>query len=104
LYAYDTKSLPGGCLHHDPTLQTIDHDGTQRFQARYFRGDVVGLDVEMNSAFVIDTLDLHNRFVRRRLEHALVAACARVIGIHRTSQCGCPKAGCLIDVSGVAID
>ena len=98
MHTYDTESLPARSLHHDPALQPLDDTGAQSLQASYFSRDVIGFDVDVNPAFVADALNLHDRFVGWRLQHAVVAARARVIGIYRTAQCFGPKARGLIDV------
>jgi hypothetical protein len=104
LHAYDAESLPGGGLHYHPTLQAVNDSGTQSFQAIYLGRDVICFDVDVNPAFVVDALNLHDRFVGRRLQHTVVAASTWVIGINRTAQCLSPKARGLINIRCVAVN
>jgi hypothetical protein len=52
----------------------------------HLRGDVVGLDIDVHAALVLDALDLHDRLVRRRFQHAVVAPRARVVGVDSATQ------------------
>lgn len=104
LHAYDAESLPGRGLHYHPTLQAANDTGTQSFQAGYFSRDVICFDVDVNPAFVLDALNLHNGLLGRRLQHTVVAACTRVIRIYCTAQCLSPKARGLIDIRCIAIN
>src|SRR4051812_22938935 len=58
LYPYDTESLTGRCLHHDPAFQAIDDLRTHLLQSRDFGRDIVCLDVDVHAAFVFDALEL----------------------------------------------
>ena len=104
LHAYDAESLPGRGLHYHPTLQAINDTGTPSFQASYFSRDVICFDVDVNPAFVVDTLNLHNGFVGWRLQHTVVAASTWVIGIYCSAQCLSPKARGLINIRCVAVN
>jgi hypothetical protein len=50
--------------------------------SRSSRRDVVSLGVDVNPTFVVHVLDLHNNLVLRSFQHAVVAAAARVLGVH----------------------
>lgn len=47
---------------------------------------------------MFDALDLHDRFVRRCIEHAIVAARTGVSKIYPTAKCISPELGGLIDI------
>jgi len=104
LSSYDAESLSSGRLHHDPTIQAINRLRSQSFQACNPRGNIVGFNIDMHPTFVFDTLDLHNRFIWRCLQHAVVAATAWMIEICRTPQRCCPELGGLINIRCAAID
>jgi hypothetical protein len=104
LDADDAESLPGRSAHHDPALEAADDLGAQLLEAGYLGRDVVGFDVEVDPALVLDPLDLHDGFVRRRLQHAVVAARAGVGGVHGATQGPGPEPGSPIDVGRVAVD
>src|SRR5215471_10782886 len=86
LYPHDAKALTGRRLHHDPALQAVRHLGAELLQARYFRRNVVSLDIDVDAAFVTHALDLHDGLIRWRLEHTVVAAAAPMLEIHRAAQ------------------
>lgn len=69
-----------------------------------FGGNVIRLDVEMNPALVVDTLDLDADLIRPVFKHDVVAARTRMIGIDRASQSLRPELRCLLDVVDVAVD
>src|SRR5581483_10565891 len=100
----DAEPLAGRGLHDDPTLAALDDGGSETLEARDLRRDVVGLGVGVNAALVLHALDLHDGLIRRRLQHAVVAAASRVFQVHRTPEGLPPEAGGLIDVGSLAID
>jgi hypothetical protein len=53
---------------------------------------------------MLHLLDLHDRFVRRRRKHSVVAVAPCMIEIHRTAERLGPKARGSIDVRDIAID
>src|SRR4249919_104652 len=104
LYAHHAESLPRWRLHHHPPFQATHHAGPQAFQPGHLSGNVIGFDVDVHAALMLDALYLHDRLVGRRFQHAVVAARARVTGVDRTAQCPGPEARGLVDIGGVAID
>lgn len=79
LHADNPEALAGGSVHNHPALQAVHHHRTLLFQAQHLGRDVIGLDVNMDTALVLDALDLHDGLVLRRLQHAVVAAGARML-------------------------
>ena len=63
----------------------------ESFQARHFCIDVVGLDVQMNAALMLNALNLHDRLVRRSFQHHVVTASAGMVAIHRAPECVSPE-------------
>src|SRR5262249_59336964 len=61
LYPHNAEALAGRRLHDDPALRTIHHRGAQPFEAVHLGGNVVGLDVYVHAALVLDALDLDDR-------------------------------------------
>lgn len=59
----NAESLSGGGLHHHPAFQAVDHLRAQRFQSRYLRGNVVGFDVDVDPALMLDALDLDDGLI-----------------------------------------
>jgi hypothetical protein len=100
----NAKPLPCGGLHYYPTLQTVDHRSTQLFQAGHFSRNVIGLNIQVNPALVINPLNFNNGLVLRRFQHTVVAATARVIQVDRATQRLSPEAGSLVNIGGIAID
>src|ERR1700728_1105393 len=74
LDSYDAEALSSWRLHHDPTLQAIDNLRAQRLKARDLGGNVVALNIDVYATFMIHTLDLHNGFVGRSLQHVVIFA------------------------------
>src|SRR4029077_20054707 len=68
-----------------------------------FGRDVVGLDVQVDTTFVFHTLDLHDRFIGRCIQHAVVPAGPWMIGIYSAAQCLTPKVRGLIHVGRFAV-
>src|SRR3954462_15151617 len=52
----DAKPLPGRRFHHPPPLQVLDTPGSERLQPACLSLLIVGLDVEVDPAFVIHRL------------------------------------------------
>src|SRR6185437_14717658 len=104
LHPHYAEPLTGGRLHHDPTLQALDDRGAELLEAPDFRGNVVGLDVEVDATFVLHALDLHDGLVRRRLQHPIVTAAARVLGVDRPAERLRPEARSRVDIGGIAVD
>src|ERR1043165_9671047 len=59
---------------------------------------IVCLDVQVHATLVLHALNLHERLIGPRLEHAVVGACGGVPGIERSTQGGRPEACRVIDV------
>src|SRR5262249_41543944 len=96
---HDAEALPGRCLHDYPSLESLDYGRAQLRQARHF-----GLDVEVDPALVIDALDLHDGLIGRSMQHDVIAACARVVAIHGTTQRASPELGRLFQIGGLAVN
>ena len=78
----------------------MDHLRAQRLEAGHLGGNVIALNVDVNATFMVHALDLHNGFVGRSLQHAVITASTRMIGVYRTTQRLTPEAGSLLN--GVA--
>src|ERR1700722_7774561 len=104
LHPDDAEALTCRRLHHHPAFETFHHLGAQLRQARHFGGNIVGLDVYVDAAFVVDALDFHDGLVGRGLQHAVVSAAARMIEIHGATQSLAPEAGGAVDIGGPAVD
>ena len=76
LHAHDAEALSGRGLHHHPALLAV-HVRAQLLKVRNFGRDIVGLDIQVHAAFVIDALNLHNGFVRWGLQYSMIAATAQ---------------------------
>jgi hypothetical protein len=81
LYSYDTEALPGGGLHHYPTLYAIHNLRAQRLEALDLSGYVVALDIDVYATFMVHTLNLDDGFVERSLQHVIISASTWVIAI-----------------------
>ena len=104
MHSYDAETLAGGSLHHYPTLQALDHLGAQSLEARHLGGNVIALNVDVNATFMVHALDLHNGFVGRSLQHAVISASTRMIGVYRTAQRLTPEAGSFLNSGGLTVD
>jgi hypothetical protein len=58
LYPHNAEALAGRRLHDDPALGAIHHRRAQPLEASHLGGNVVGLDVYVHPALVLDALDL----------------------------------------------
>jgi hypothetical protein len=65
LDTHDAEALAGRRFHHHPALKPICDLGAQLLQPRDFGGNIVGLDVDVDAALMLDALDLPDRFVGR---------------------------------------
>jgi hypothetical protein len=104
LHAHDTEPLAGRRAHDDPSLHALVDRRAEFLEAGDFGRDVVGLDIEVDAAFMLDTLDLDIDLVRLAREHDVVAAGAWMIRIHRTAQRLGPETRGRVDVIGLAVD
>jgi hypothetical protein len=104
LYPHDAKPLASWRLHHDPAFQPTHDLGAERFEARDFRGNVIALNVNVDAAFMVDALDLHDRFVRRRRQHSVPVAAARMIEIRWAPERLGPKTSRRVHIGDIAID
>ena len=99
LHAHDAEALSGWGLHHHPALQPVHNVRAQLLKARNF-----GRESLDSAALVIDALNLHNGFVRRGLQHPIIAATAPMVEVHGTAERFCPEAGRLVHVRSLTID
>jgi hypothetical protein len=53
---------------------------------------------------MFDALNLNDRFVWRRIKHAVVAACTGVSEIYCAAKRICPELGSLVNIRRLAID
>jgi len=74
------------------------------FSSRDLGRNVVGLDIEVHPAIVIDTLDLHAQLTGRGLEHDVVAARSGMVGVDRPAERPRPEFRRRADVVDVAVD
>jgi hypothetical protein len=86
LYPHYAETLARRGLHHDPTLQTVHHPGAQFLQAVHLSFNVIGFNVYVNATLVVHALYLHERLIRRGLQHAVIAPCARVLRVYRSTE------------------
>lgn len=100
----DAEALAGRRLHHHPAIEPARDLGAQLLEARDLGGDVVGLDVDVDAALMLDALNLHDRLVGRRLEHAVGAAAHRMRAVDGTAQGFRPKARRRVHIGDLAID
>ena len=77
---------------------------SQRFQTRYLSRNVVGFNVDVNPALMLDALNLDNGLIGRCCQHAVIAASPWVVGIYLAAECIGPEPGGLIDIRYMAIN
>jgi hypothetical protein len=58
----------------------------------------------MDATLVLHALDLHDGLVGRGLQHAVVAAAARMLEVHGATECLTPVAGGLVHIGGLAVN
>jgi hypothetical protein len=100
LHPHDAEPLSSRGWHHHPALQAVHDVRTQVLLTRYLGRDIIGLDVQVDAAFMVDTLNLHSEFVRRGLQHPIVAAAAPMIEAHGTTERLCLEASGLVHMCG----
>ena len=69
-----------------------------------FGRDVVSLNVYMDAALVVHALDLHDGLIGWGLQHPVIAAAARMAGVHGATQRLAPEARGLVHIGGLAVD
>src|SRR5260370_38851325 len=104
LSPYDAEALAGRRLQHHPMLQAIHDPGAQLLQASHFGRDIVGFDVYVDATLVVHALDLHYGLVGRGLQHAVIAAAARMVGVYGSTQRFAPEAGGRVHIGGLTVD
>src|SRR6476661_1519502 len=104
LHAHDTETLAGRRAHHHPSLEPFVDGRAELLEPRNLRGDIVGLDVEMDSALMLDALDLDADLAGRSFEHHIIATGSGMVWVDRTSQRLRPEARRCADVVDVAVD
>src|SRR5262249_37896310 len=104
LYPHDAEALPGRCLHYDPALQAIHHRRAKLFDAPHFGRNIVGLNVDVRAALMLDPLDFDEHLVRTSFQQAVIVAAHWMTKIYRTAEGGSPEAGGLVQVCGLAVD
>lgn len=62
--ANDAKSVFARRLHHGPTFHLLDHRGAEIFKATYLGIDIIGLDIDVDSARVLYSLQNDMRIGR----------------------------------------
>jgi hypothetical protein len=103
LNPHDAKAVTGWCLHYDPAVKAINDCGAPLFEALYLGRDIIGLDIYVHAALVIDALDFDHRLVRG-LQHAVIAPAYRMARVHRTAERSSPEVGGLVQIGGLAVD
>src|SRR5438067_4426857 len=88
-------------LHHDPALDVRDATGAERFQAARLSLEVVGLDVEMDAAFMLDLLYEQDRFTRVGVEQAIRWIAFR-FGPPAASERAAPELRSGVEIGGLA--
>src|SRR5262249_61198464 len=91
LYSHNAEALAGRRLHDNPALGAIHHRRAQPFEAAHLGRNVVGLDVYVYAALVLDALDLDDRLVCRCCKHAVIVTAHRMVKGHRTAEHGGPR-------------
>src|SRR5581483_4895878 len=100
----DAKALTARGFHHHPALEPTHDFCAQLAQTGHFRGNIVCLDVEVNTALVLQALDLHDGLIGRCLQHAVVATRAGMTRVHWTTQRVGPETGRRIDIVSLTVD
>jgi len=89
--------------HHPPTLVELDAGGAERLESTYLGLEVVGFDIEVDAAVVVDALEQQLRLVVATRE-LTVRRLARVRGFELAPECGAPERGGGIDVLDLTVD
>src|SRR5262249_31261582 len=104
LYPHNAEALAGRRLHDDPALGAIHHRRAQPCETSHLGGNVIGLDVYVRAALVLDALDLDDRLVCRCCKHAVIVAAHRMVKVYGTAERGGPEAGGLVHVGDLAVN
>ena len=104
LHADDAEPLTRRRSHDDPTLHARIDDRPKFLEPGDLGWDVVGLDIEMNAAFVIDALELDADLTWSVFQHHVIAARARMVRIDRTAERLRPELRGRLHVIDVAVD
>ena len=103
LHSYDAEALVGRSLHHHPALP-------RRFTTLRFPSPGAPLRQGRRRSRCLDgpgssgstPLDLDNRLVGWGLQHAIIAAAARMVLVNGSARRFAPEAGCLVHIRGLA--
>jgi hypothetical protein len=95
---------PGGGAHDDPSFHALVNFRAEFLEAGDLGRNVVGLDIDVHATLALHALDLNAEFVRRGLEHAVIAAAAGMIWIDGAAQRLGPEPGRRIDIIGLAVN
>jgi hypothetical protein len=103
LRSNDTEALPGRRFHHAPRSDRPDSLRAQAFQPPNLRLDIVGFDIEVNAAGMVDSLYFDLQAVWPGIELTVLFV-VRISEWQRpVTQSLSPKLSGLVDVAAFAI-
>src|SRR5262249_48955278 len=103
LVADDAEALAGRCLHHPPRADLLQPLGAERLEPAHLGLDVVGLDVQVHAAGVVDLLHLDMQVVRFCLQQRIAGVLRALRGPSRQAERPAPELGRGLSVARLAI-
>lgn len=98
LHPHNAEALALWRLHHHPTFEAVHRLRAELAQLHHFGRDVIGLGVNVSATLTAHALDRRDGPVWWRLQHAVVAAAAWTIDVHRAAQRVTSEAGSFVDI------
>src|SRR5579863_7779792 len=104
LWPDNAEALTGRRLHHPPGTHLSDTLRSELLEPPHFGFDVIGFDVEMHSARVLDLLHLDVHLFRATLEHPIARLRRVRRRFHGVAEGSAPERSRPIEVLGPAVD
>src|SRR5437764_2941585 len=103
LRVHDAETLARRRLHHDPALDVRNATGAEHLEAARLGLEVVGLDVEMDAALMLDLLYEQDRLARVGIQQA-IQRIALGFGPPAASKRATPELRSGVEIGGLAIE
>jgi len=98
------KPLTRGRLHYNPTANIGNSPGSEAFQACHFRPDIIGFDIQVNPARVVDFLHFYIQVFRPGFQAAVERLAGPWIGDGNQAERLGPECRSLVQIIRIAVD
>jgi hypothetical protein len=104
LHSHDTEALARRSSHDHPSIQATVDCRSKPFEPLDFGRDIVRLDVDVDAALMVYSLDLDADLAFGCREHAVVSSGSWMIRIDRSTECFGPKPRGGVNIVAFAVD